>query len=131
MGSSGIGIGNLPTSPLNFTDMTRKQVINAASMLSEKGLITIKQAGILDSFACDYAAPPGKQLPLDLSVNSPVQRNYLSLIQQGIVSANAHGETQMAANDTSVLHAITPYQGKTIAADVAEYSNATSLNVLG
>ncbi len=120
---------NLPISPLNLTGMTRRQGVAAA--LSGKNLIPAQQAaGILEGFDCNAAALRGKQLPSDLSVNSPAQRNYPDRMQQGVIGANAHGETQVDEDKMNALQGGTPYQEKTLAAEVAAAPHASSCNLL-
>jgi hypothetical protein len=76
----------------DFSNMTRREAIDAAMQLESMGLIDSNEVGIFLGASLDYVPIPGYELPLEYNIDSPIKRNYIELIAQSILyNGNNHG----------------------------------------
>lgn len=94
---------------LDFTKMTRSELIRAAQQLRSEGKLSGDQAGLLQGFACAYAAAPGELLSPQYSLTDPTKYDFFDMIREASNSDRAHGQTLAAANDDALLRALSQY----------------------
>ena len=116
-GISGVGSGG---GLYDFTNLTSKQAISAASNLVQQGAITGNQFASMagDTTALSFSPSGGVHAGSGDPLNSLATANYFDIIKNNIASleGKANGDAGLAralTNDKALLQAITAYQGQT------------------
>lgn len=108
-----IGLNGLASigSQYDFTSMTRQQAIAAGGELFNLGKITAQECGALQGFSVDSAPANGGTSSAEYGLNSPVARNYESLIKQDLNNNEQMGLSQQKeiTSDKDLLSVLTPY----------------------
>lgn len=108
------GLSGLSASGTNFdfSNLTRKQAIAAGGSLYEEGKISQNEMQVLQGFSVDsMPVTPGASDSPGFGLNSPVTRDYKSLIQQDLSDNLALGASQQkeVTNDRDLLSILAPY----------------------